>query len=126
MEFFGRHPMATTTGHRAPIDTADFTSFFDLDACGVPCSAVSAEREPPTDSPLPGLDPGAVMAEVQRVQLPRPERALVWGSTNGRTILFDVDERMGLELQAALEEGDEPIAIIAPEQIIAAELELVR
>lgn len=95
----------------------------DLDPCGVPIAQVSpgvaARRR---TAPLPGLVPHAVLAMVQRVDPPRASQPLVWGCAQGRTVLFQVDDATCRDLQAALDAGEEPSAIIEPDQIVALDI----
>ena len=123
-----------TTMTRSPTKTHPI----ELDPSGVPLAEAppgavrpgpneqrpaSHERPAGSDEPPAGLARNAILVQVTRVDPRRMSDALVWGLAGGRTILFQVDEVSGRELQAALDAGEEPSAIAEPSQILALEIE---
>jgi hypothetical protein len=69
---------------------------------------------------------GTATVTVQRVDPPRIVGPLAWGTTHERTIAFRVNATAGRELQAALDAGEEPIAIVEPEQVVATDIDILR
>lgn len=118
--------MTTTAGHSSPVPSAAPTERDDFDPCGAPCLGVGRAAGRDSRPALPGVATGATFVNVQRVQPARIIPPLAWGTADGRTIAFRVDETAGRELQAALAAGESPTAIVEPEQVVAADIDLVR
>ena len=107
--------MTTTTRHPR------FTERRTLDPGGVQAVDV-ARTERSRDVPLPGLSPDAVLAFVHRIEPPWPVAPLAWGVADGLTIVFRIDEETAAALREALEAGEEPSAIVEPDQVVAMEV----
>ena len=108
----------TTTTRRALL-----RDLVNLDPCGVPLLETDPGRASRgRAASLPGLAPHALLAMVERVDPPRASQPLVWGCAQGRTILFQVDDATCRELQAALDAGEKPSAIVELGQIVALDI----
>jgi len=106
-----------TIAIRRPIGSITLT---ELDPCGVPLDRPSHPATPDQLSHLPGVTHAAVLAQVESVEGPWRETAIVWGRAAGESLVFTVDAVTGLEMRAALEAGEEPTAIVEPDQRIGA------
>lgn len=102
------------------------TELVDVDPCAVPCVGVGVPAGRQSQIGLPVVGATAKLVVVQRVEPPKILGPLAWGTTDGRAILFRVHETTGRELQAALDAGEEPTAIVAPEQVVALDIVVLR
>jgi hypothetical protein len=118
--------MTTTTGQSRPAVPSNATELIDVDPFSVPCMGVGAPPAHQSRAALPGMSSGAETVRVQRVDPPQTVGPLAWGTTGERTIVFRVDARAERELQAALDAGEEPTAIVEPEQVVGMDIDVLR
>ncbi|HEX4896819.1 MAG TPA: hypothetical protein VFV53_00510 [Candidatus Limnocylindrales bacterium] len=118
--------MTTDTGQSRPVAPSNATELFETDPFSVPCIGLGAPPTHPSGTALPGMPAGATTVSVLRVDPPRIVGPLARGATDDRTIVFPIDATAGRELQAALDAGEEPIAIVEPEQVVATDIDIVR
>jgi hypothetical protein len=122
----GGQVMTTTTGLLRPAVPAEVSELIDVDPFSVPCLGLGAPPLRRSPTAMPGMSSAAKIVKVQRVEPPPIVGPLAWGTTEERTIVFRVDATAGRELQVALDAGEEPTAIVEPEQIVGMDIDVLR
>ncbi len=118
--------MTTTTGLLRPVVPAEVSELIDVDPFSVPCVGLGAPPLRPSRTAVPGMSSAAKIVKVQRVEPPHLVGPLAWGTTEERTIVFRVDATAGREIQVALDAGEEPTAIVEPDQIVGMDIDVLR
>jgi hypothetical protein len=98
-----------------------------MDPAGVPVAGVSFH---PSDTmprhevaDLPGVSAESVVARVEGMAHQIGPISILWASIAGRPILFGIDTRSAQEMLEALADGEEPVAIVEPWQIVGESLD---
>lgn len=100
-----------------------------LDPSGIPCidssdgriEAPSAHGRHPRS--LPGLAPTSFIASAEEVASNGCATWCIWGSVDGRPVLFAVEGRAAAEMMSSVTAGEIATAIIEPWQLVLERLD---